>query len=241
MLALKALDFNGGSSTENPLVRSFSRKIQELLDDGLGLPLLFPRYELGFNYSRDERGGGGLGKDDDSGLYSGLIESGARLPHCNLTVVASPKCMAFDQRDGAISTVDITSTLATARGRGGDNLAPHFAILLDASLGRAEKENILKKLEGEWEGLGYRFVVVGIQAKEEGRAYHNTEDFASPGGLEEVALLDSSSSWEQLLSRSKISNFFAVEGNAGDNGKRRAAAVVAVRPDGHVHKIYYFY
>jgi len=59
-----------------------SSRLQGILDSGGGLPLLFPRYELGFSYSPKSS----LKPSDDLGLYEPVVASGSRLPHISVTL-----------------------------------------------------------------------------------------------------------------------------------------------------------
>jgi 2-polyprenyl-6-methoxyphenol hydroxylase-like FAD-dependent oxidoreductase len=97
MLPLKIFD----AAKDNAIVRTIAGKIQDLLDGGHGLPLLFPLYELGFVYGKPFRGDG----SEDTGLYVGHVEVGARLPHCFVEVV---------EEDGNTRTC---STIELGRGR----------------------------------------------------------------------------------------------------------------------------
>ncbi len=70
------------SGTRNPVVSALKEKIQGILDRGEGLPLLFPKYELGYVYG--EVTSDPAIPQDDTALYEPVLKVGARMPHCNL-------------------------------------------------------------------------------------------------------------------------------------------------------------
>ena len=72
MMSLTSLEKPGNLYGEQ-LVRS----IQKILGAGEGLPLLFPRYELGFSYSPS----GHLEENDDTAGFRPRLEKGVRMPH----------------------------------------------------------------------------------------------------------------------------------------------------------------
>uniref|UniRef100_A0A7S2ESR5 FAD-binding domain-containing protein n=2 Tax=Ditylum brightwellii TaxID=49249 RepID=A0A7S2ESR5_9STRA len=78
------------------------KNARDLLRKGGGLPLVFPRYELGFGYVV----GGGVGKmmvqgkedEDDTSGYIPEIEVGYRMPHVVVEVVSPLQCKMANEK-----------------------------------------------------------------------------------------------------------------------------------------------
>eukprot|EP00978_Attheya_sp_CCMP212_P041054 scaffold230670_cov49-Attheya_sp.AAC.1 len=72
----------------SPLGRRIAHNIRTILERGGGLPLVFPRYELGFSYSRQHQQHSLLlGPEDDTAGFSSHIQVGHRLPHIPMQLV----------------------------------------------------------------------------------------------------------------------------------------------------------
>lgn len=69
----------------NPHTRLVTRNVRNILEQGGGLPLLFPSFELGFGYGSDDK----VGEDaaQDSMGYTPQLREGYLFPHVDLEVV----------------------------------------------------------------------------------------------------------------------------------------------------------
>ena len=244
-LAMKPLEiFERGK--DNLLVRLACGRIQKLLDGGRGLPLLFPKYELGYKYykyskGKYSKGGGGGGEEkfagtagirddgsEDAALYEGRIESGCRLPH---VVFLEGRSGNGGGEGGEVSSVVLG-------GRGGslanlvlvrDGVGAEEVERLKARVSRAKVVRIRRqpagqrhgrekaeKAEGEVKGKG------GVQKSSESTESTGDNDTSPPGML----LVDSAGEWSTLAAKSGV-----------DFWREEEGAAVVVRPDGHVKEI----
>jgi len=82
MLPLSSLTEDGNSIHANHVTKN----VQKILEKGGSLPLVFPRYELGFSYTKD---GDQVSREnnDDSAGYNPSIRVGHRLPHVEMKLL----------------------------------------------------------------------------------------------------------------------------------------------------------
>jgi len=130
------------------LGESMVRNIRRILQSGGGLPLLFPRYELGFQYGSDKSSTGQM--NDTEGYYPSF-SNGCRLPHVNLYLVGylrpsfheiipasfmstSNKEMIKDH-EKELSLTDLESQLTT---RWIKSEKPHFMLIAFCAAGMFE-------------------------------------------------------------------------------------------------------
>jgi 2-polyprenyl-6-methoxyphenol hydroxylase-like FAD-dependent oxidoreductase len=90
LASLKWQDQDGRSSWH---AKHITSNLRSILQRGGGLPLLFPKYELGFSYgAEDEAEGSNTEKDcwkDDTLGYDPKVEVGRLLPHVTVEVVSA--------------------------------------------------------------------------------------------------------------------------------------------------------
>lgn len=122
------LPLGGLARVGNPYGERIKNNVRDKLGRGDGLPLLFPRYEVGFGYGEES----GLGEGDDTAGFLPRLEVGRRLPHVELEVLTDGQ-----RHLSTISLTDIGSQLRQLRND--DNEPPHFAAII---VGACNKENI---------------------------------------------------------------------------------------------------
>ena len=123
--AVKAATLPLGSLARvgNPYGERIKSNVRDKLGRGDGLPLLFPRYEVGFGYGE----GSGLGAGDDTAGFHPKLEVGRRLPHVELKVVTLGS--SVDRKDlGTISLTDIGSQIQHMQKT--YNVTPHFSAII---------------------------------------------------------------------------------------------------------------
>ncbi len=84
--AVKAamLPLSNLSRDDNMFSSTVSRNIRRILESGGGLPLLFPRYEIGFSY---DEALSLLDEDDDTAGFTPSFQVGMRVPHIPVQIV----------------------------------------------------------------------------------------------------------------------------------------------------------
>ena len=208
--AVKAatLPLSGLGRVGNPYGERIMRNVREKLGQGQGLPLLFPRYEVGFGYGEER----GLGEGDDTAGFFPTIEVGRRLPHVELDVVV-PSC----SEDCAFpSTVSLTDVGAQLRNLLKDRIsAPAFTIIITGSFASMHPQvrDILQATASASSDSGIAIDIVIIESGKDAALGISTE-YALDGNT--LLLLDSTT---------KLPSNLKFEG------------IVLVRPDGHVAKL----
>lgn len=123
MLPLTAL-----KNPSNPHARLITRNVRTILEEGGGLPLLFPNFELGFGYGNATSEATEDWTQDSMG-YTPRLRVGHLLPHVELEIIKYskenyPNLQALEEK-GATG-VHITSSDLPAQLRNGD---PCFVLL----------------------------------------------------------------------------------------------------------------
>lgn len=127
--AVKAatLPLGGLARVGNPYGERIKKNVRNKLGRGDGLPLLFPRYEVGFGYGKESN----LSEGDDTAGFFTKLEVGRRLPHIELEVLAPGQDLV------TMSLTDIGSQLRHSKENG--NRSPMFTAII---VGLCDREDI---------------------------------------------------------------------------------------------------
>ena len=109
------------SQGNNLFSKTISKNIRNILRTGGGLPLLFPRYELGFTYNINSSM---LDDQDDTAGFIPSIEVGMRLPHIPIKFVTHNDDVSSNQ---PISLTDIESQISS---RWNNPIAPRYSLII---------------------------------------------------------------------------------------------------------------
>lgn len=201
---------------------AMARRFRSLLRRGRGLPLVFPRYELGYRY-----GGEGHDEDDDdddAAPLRAVLDVGHRLPHCRVALPSTNDGdddalrrrrrwphLVWDE-DGVATLTDVA---AQARPR--DVGPPCFAVVAARSssfdLDVSSTREALRGNLAAPSRAGPHLVLVEVRSPSHD---HDHDD--------RWTLVDVDGTLDSLLRR-------RTDGDDDDDGPYRT---IVVRPDGHV-------
>ncbi|KAL9182180.1 hypothetical protein ACHAXT_012832 [Thalassiosira profunda] len=102
------------SSSRSFHAEHIEKNVRSILESGGSLPLVFPRYELGFSYSIDAASAGEISDDGagDTAGYVPRLEVGHRMPHVMVEVLgSSDSCV---KRREVVETLSDINSSATA-------------------------------------------------------------------------------------------------------------------------------
>ena len=208
--------------TGNPHGERIRRNVREKLDRGEGLPLLFPRYEVGFGYGE----GSALGEEDDTAGYLPLLKVGRRLPHVVLEVDAGaegwPKEVLIDETSSPnlparVSATDIGGQMHLwSRDRGA---RPRFSLMhVCASSAVASKLSLMVRNQVlQKTGLDVDVLFVSRSTEQSSDIRSLVREIDTDAST--LALVDPEGGLLSLL------------------GDSHDGALVLIRPDGHVASI----
>ncbi len=116
----------------NILSERITKNIRKILGSGGGLPLLFPRYEVGFGYSSLTSL---LDENDDTAGFIPSLKVGLRLPHIPVKLVDQEEYEA-DEADviSSSSMLSLTDIESQLRSRWTDPIAPSFCLIIFKNL-----------------------------------------------------------------------------------------------------------
>ena len=213
------------------------RNVRKILENGGSLPLVFPRYELGFIYNQQTHAR--TNAADDSAGYYPVIREGHRLPHVQMellelsakdrwSVLEAPHQTSFHNSDNVkspwISLVDISSQLRQARSL----CSPLFTLLV---LGRDLTHSfIVQRACNEMmdrSNIPLALVHVLQDSSEWADIGSNSGDSANEEhGCQIVHLRDVHQALHQIVQRD-----LSTDRTDADEGLN---AAILVRPDGHI-------
>lgn len=132
----------------------FTRRIQYLLQHVLnekseGLPLIFPKYELGFSYCYDNDSQGNM-------EFVPRLQAGSRMPHCNMSLVRScetKKVFPYLRIDGSDGRGTITLTDISQQLRNDICTSPYFACLFYKINKCDDDDEIVQNMKNEIEAI----------------------------------------------------------------------------------------
>ncbi|KAL7553904.1 hypothetical protein ACHAWF_017472 [Thalassiosira exigua] len=91
--SLTARDPSGGTRWDRAHADRVEENVRSILERGGSLPLVFPKYELGFSYGSEEDGGDDATEEDqgdgrdDAGAYFPTLRAGHRMPHVEVEIL----------------------------------------------------------------------------------------------------------------------------------------------------------
>lgn len=222
----------------NILGLSMVKEMRDLLKRGEGLPLVFPRFELGFQYGHVSTANSNFPLKEDTRNYIPKLRVGERMPHCRMEVAVDdvdevqqrfPNLLIEKvKRDERyiISLTDISSQLR-------QNLAPpSFAVLLVSAQGEDNKKDILS-FKGKSSG-SYMNILLKVISKIQKETGMNIEP------IEVLSMQDNASSTNAGSQLKVYDTEGILEKLTRECLKKRIGtgmkdnAVILVRPDGHI-------
>lgn len=223
------------STTHNMLANVLLRPMREILRQGQGLPLLFPKFEIGFGYdtsnNMNEHGQNNYYDDgsQDTAPYTSSLKKGYRLPHCTMQVVRPSSLLCST----TISLTDIASQIHT------DLEPPNFALIIttptSSSLLTDQRWIAVCKRTCSilHEELGLHVKLVQIIPSNVPSILTNDkkqEDSSDTDIDEHIILNDLHNSFHELL----LPNNCVHDDQTAENC---ASSILLVRPDGHIAHI----
>jgi 2-polyprenyl-6-methoxyphenol hydroxylase-like FAD-dependent oxidoreductase len=195
---------------------SIAKNVRKILESGGGLPLLFPRFEIGFSYDPLEI----LDDGDDTAGYYPKVAVGYRLPHVPIEIIESE----YKDGDEAVAAkfTTMTDIEAQIQERWKCPLSPRHTVILWNPINSGSMRN--KMLEWAQSQNDVELKSIELYSKRlEARDRH---DEIIKKGIESNVLLDERSLFAGLVSEERMENkddtiFYAV----------------LVRPDGHIAAI----
>jgi 2-polyprenyl-6-methoxyphenol hydroxylase and related FAD-dependent oxidoreductases len=105
---------------------TIARNVQRILSSGGGLPLIFPRYEIGFSYDPTKK----LHDADDTAGYHPKIAIGYRLPHLEVECLSTMTHDNNNDQDNVARTLTLTDIESQLKQRWNSPSAPRYCLLL---------------------------------------------------------------------------------------------------------------
>lgn len=105
---------------------TIARNVQRILSSGGGLPLIFPRYEIGFSYDPMKK----LHDADDTAGYYPKIAIGYRLPHLEVECLSTTTHDIKKDQDNVARTLTLTDIESQLKQRWNSPSAPRYCLLL---------------------------------------------------------------------------------------------------------------
>jgi len=205
-----------------------SQRIRNILQSGGGLPLIFPRFEIGFSYDAENN----LDEKDDTAGYYPKIAFGRRLPHVPLMLIGrfSKKgssngiCSSnFEQwNDGEEELVTLTDIESQMQRRWERPELPNHTLIIsgnDKSV--IDVQCIVSRLSNKNNNKVLHITVVEIYSELNNaeKRCENLSSVTERNGASTFVFFDKNHSFQNLIEDDKIdfNNF-----------------ILRVRPDGHV-------
>jgi len=209
---------------ENVIGREITKRIRSILAEGGGLPLVFPRFEVGFSYQNEQ-----TEKDDTAG-YVPAISKGKRLPHLKMKIlqvggdVDVPSKFVIDGKEKIISLTDIQAQI-----QHNNDKCPRWTILIsfdsldDQSL---DFSCIQKGALTNDVPIQIVYIVSDNESLMRNKSSFGNDTVAS------LLLLDCNNQYSSLV-QTEICNKRETDGGLSHQ------SFVLVRPDGHVSDIFF--
>lgn len=222
---------------------TLAKNVRRILSLGGGLPLLFPRFELGFCYGKNET----LGESDDTAGYIPEILIGGRLPHTAVHIMYplsrnnEEHFVTLHEGRGAISLTDIESQV---RERWSIARAPSYSLLLLLDHQACPNSSIQSITEEMLESEKLKClddtIVFEVHSKFE-NAKGRLQDMRVGG--QNVVLFDSTGELakmtKHLCGKTNKNNHFGKP--IKENNDTPPQFALLVRPDGHISDIFTFF
>ena len=202
--ALRPLSWLGGSQSNSIYATHIRNNIRQVLRTGAGLPLLFPRFELGFQYGKAQSSQSEKKQKHhwrkDTLPVAPEIAIGKLLPHTSASVCSNVSC--YPNLRFLAPNVISTSNLPAQVSR--DKQAPSFVLLVNGH--QVDSERVFE-LRDKLTGAGLLVEIVWMNPREE----EKTDGYSRGLVLRQVETSVSAFSFET-----------------------HAPMVVLIRPDSHV-------
>jgi hypothetical protein len=215
--------------------------VREVLSTGGGLPLLFPRHDIGFRYAVDNSNTSCAAQPSaNTAAVAGLtsIALGARMPHYVLELQQQQQ---QQQRDSLFSTVDIAAQAAACLPRKQQHSAGPLSVLLVLSGDNAQAwTSALQELQTESSAAADVLVLVVSEQKlgahRKAATDSNSAAIAVAAAATETQLLAECMHGTVLTAKELPLVLQALDVTGACTATMRAAQFEAVlaRPDGHV-------
>jgi 2-polyprenyl-6-methoxyphenol hydroxylase-like FAD-dependent oxidoreductase len=204
------------ASAGNLYGKHVKRNVRKILESGGGLPLLFPRFEIGFSYDPLEN----LDFGDDTAGYYPKVAIGYRLPHVPVEIIerGNENCEAIE------SITTITDIAAQLKRRWMNPVSPNYSVILWNPLG---SESMRRKMM-IWAEDQCDDEIEAIELYSKRSEVMSRHDEIAKEGMESNVLLDESMYFASLLG----------ENSSGmDMKSTNTFYALILRPDGHIADI----
>lgn len=206
------------STPSNIYQRRIFENVRHILKSGKGLPLLFPRFEIGFSYNYDYN----LDDQDDTGGYHPKLEEGYRMPHIELEMVTS-NVKKNANTGNIMTTTDLESQLSN---RWNYPSSPKYlAILYHSHRSQKMTHDMLKMIQENIAPDCNHLRTVEVYADKNDA--HLRKDELGADESEMSLFSDRKGSLSELLHNRK------------SNGNLEKFLVILLRPDGHIEKLFH--
>lgn len=200
------------------------KNVRKILKSGGGLPLLFPRYEIGFSYDcHDELDSG----DDTAGFYP-EIAVGKRLPHCILEIFSLKD--NFENTEETISLTDIESQVQE---RWNYPLGPQFSVIILSPYFSSAVHSAASKWAHDIQNDFPSRVIEIYSSRLD--AVNRRKTMNSNAGV----FFDKELNFSNLVHSFHEKNG-PCDSNGDDDGSKKVFYALLVRPDGHITAFRHF-
>jgi len=195
---------------------NIARNVRSILESGGGLPLLFPRFEIGFSYNPLEN----LDFGDDTAGYHPKVAIGYRLPHVPVEIIerGKEKCEAIDR------FITITDIAAQLKRRWVNPVSPSVSVILWNPFA---SESMRRKMR-IWAEDQCDDEIEAIELYSKRSEVMTRHDEIAKEGMESSVLLDESMYFASLLGEKRSG--MEIESS-------NTFYALLLRPDGHIADI----
>ena len=218
------LPLGGLARAGNPYGERIKDNVRDKLGRGDGLPLLFPRYEIGFGYDLDS----GLGEGDDTAGFFPKLDVGRRLPHVELEVHMPGS--SEDKDLATISLTDIGSQLRHVRKE--DYESPRFTAIIVGVITRDDVRDFDETMASVSSTTGAAIDTVAILPNQEAKESNSNEECGNA-----ALLLDSRGNFHSKIDFEGIilvrpdGHVASLSPLSGDSKRLEEELIVAIQQD----------
>ena len=203
------------------------KNIKSILESGGSLPLVFPRFELGFSYNTNETP---ISNDSDTAGYIPRLKVGHRMPHVLVEVVSSDRADSGSIKQ--MSIIDVSSEMRRAH----KTSPPMFTLLVicPSNLTITRVYEAVQCLVRKW---NVPIILVRVLSSDKSRIQNMDE---SELHKDIVSVVDME---QKLLHLAHAERSLANHGEGGseDDDVRELSVLILVRPDGHICQMKYLH
>lgn len=204
------------ASAGNLYGEHIAQNVRNILESGGGLPLLFPRFEIGFSYDPTEN----LDCGDDTAGYHPKVAIGYRLPHVPVEIIERGKenCEAIER------FTTITDIEAQLKKRWVNPVSPRYSVILSNPF---DSESMRRKMM-IWAENQCDDEIEAIELYSKRSEVMARHDQIAKEGIESNVLLDESMYFASLLGEKRSG--MEIESS-------NTFYALLLRPDGHIADI----